>query len=378
MFRRLFPVLFVAAVVLPAVPAAAAPPSCGDTIVADTTLTANLLCLAGDGLTIGADGVELDLGGFAIIGSPAVLATGVQATGVSDFVIRNGTVRGFDKAIVFDTATDGLLRDLQIKHNSGGVVLSNGSDRNRISRSRFVANGDGSVSIVDSSKNRIVNSVFRATTNAVLFVSGSNNTVLGSSIRGSVFAGRGARNTTIRVNDIIGPGLPTGIDNWGAEATRIIRNRITRFETGIHLYEDSHDARIRGNTIKRNVVGVRLSDDGFADILDGVVVLANNLSVNGATGLLMSPDSGDSSLGLRILGNAASRNGASPAGTTNDAAETVDDGIHVYEAGTTVTIGGNRANRNSDYGIQAKGVTDGGGNTAAGNGDPGQCFGVIC
>jgi len=107
MFRRLFPVLFVAAVVLPAVPAAAAPPSCGDTIVADTTLTANLLCLAGDGLTIGADGVELDLGGFAIIGSPAVLATGVQATGVSDFVIRNGTVRGFDKAIVFDTATDG-------------------------------------------------------------------------------------------------------------------------------------------------------------------------------------------------------------------------------------------------------------------------------
>ena len=54
-----------------------------------------------------------------------------------------------------------------------------------------------------------------------------------------------------------------------------------------------------------------------------------------------------------------------------------DDGIDVNSASTT--IAGNLAVRNHDLGIEAvAGVTDGGGNKAAANGDPRQCTHVAC
>jgi len=57
-----------------------------------------------------------------------------------------------------------------------------------------------------------------------------------------------------------------------------------------------------------------------------------------------------------------------------------DDGIDVepFDFGS-VTLGSNRAFFNSDLGIEAApGTTDGGGNKARHNGNPGQCVGVSC
>lgn len=53
------------------------------------------------------------------------------------------------------------------------------------------------------------------------------------------------------------------------------------------------------------------------------------------------------------------------------------DGIYVNNAGD-VTVSGNVAVANVDLGIEAPGVTDGGGNQASGNGNPLQCVGVVC
>ena len=54
-----------------------------------------------------------------------------------------------------------------------------------------------------------------------------------------------------------------------------------------------------------------------------------------------------------------------------------DDGIDVDAPGTTLT--GNVAAHNHDLGIEAvPGVVDGGGNYAAGNGNPAQCTSVSC
>jgi hypothetical protein len=54
-----------------------------------------------------------------------------------------------------------------------------------------------------------------------------------------------------------------------------------------------------------------------------------------------------------------------------------DDGFDVESAATTLTR--NWALRNHDLGIEAvPGVTDGGGNRAAGNGNPLQCTNVFC
>lgn len=54
-----------------------------------------------------------------------------------------------------------------------------------------------------------------------------------------------------------------------------------------------------------------------------------------------------------------------------------DDGIHVDAPATTLTR--NIAIRNFDLGIEAvPGVTDGGGNRAADNGNPAQCVNITC
>ena len=61
----------------------------------------------------------------------------------------------------------------------------------------------------------------------------------------------------------------------------------------------------------------------------------------------------------------------------NRVRESTDDGIDVESAATTLR--NNTANRNHDLGIEAApGVTDGGGNTAGGNGNPLQCINVAC
>jgi hypothetical protein len=49
---------------------ASVPPlACGDTIVADTTLRADLLSCEGNGLVIGADGILLNLNGHVVAGN---------------------------------------------------------------------------------------------------------------------------------------------------------------------------------------------------------------------------------------------------------------------------------------------------------------------
>jgi hypothetical protein len=67
--------------------------------------------------------------------------------------------------------------------------------------------------------------------------------------------------------------------------------------------------------------------------------------------------------GTLLIRNIAIRNG--------------DDGIDVDAPATTLTR--NIANRNHDLGIEAvPGVIDGGGNHAAGNGNPVQCTNIDC
>ena len=110
-------------------------------------------------------------------------------------------------------------------------------------------------------------------------------------------------------------------------------------------------------------------------------VLDNVFASNGATGVLAQYDGRAGSLGVVISGNAFGGNGFSPGGTTNLIGQIVNDGVHVSVTGqpaTLVTVANNLTIRNADYGIEAPGVTDGGGNFAAANGNPAQCVGVVC
>src|SRR4051812_40194218 len=90
---------------------ASSAPACGDTIVANTTLHADVLNCEATGLVIGADGITLDLNGRTVSGNgsspperpfdPGVLVGahyGVR-------VIGPGTVRGFDGSNSYGSET---------------------------------------------------------------------------------------------------------------------------------------------------------------------------------------------------------------------------------------------------------------------------------
>ncbi len=89
---------------------------CGDLIVVDTTLTADLACPAGTGtaLTINAADITLDLGGHTISGDP--LEVGVMVNGFSGITIRNGTISGFNDGIFLIDSDNTLVEHLTINN----------------------------------------------------------------------------------------------------------------------------------------------------------------------------------------------------------------------------------------------------------------------
>jgi hypothetical protein len=68
--------------------------------------------------------------------------------------------------------------------------------------------------------------------------------------------------------------------------------------------------------------------------------------------------------------------------STNTVVNAIGDGIQLLGPSTgleTSTLSGNRALHNGQLGINTvEGTRDGGGNRAAGNGDPRQCVNILC
>ena len=90
-------------------PAAGSAPqalSCGTVITSSTRLTADVLGCVGDGLVIGADGVTLDLAGHVLSGNAVEDGTdvGIRVAGRRGVKVINGTVGGFSRGIVFESA----------------------------------------------------------------------------------------------------------------------------------------------------------------------------------------------------------------------------------------------------------------------------------
>ena len=114
---------------------------CGSVVTHDVVLTHDLASCDGDGLVIGADGVTVDLAGFAILGRfPGEEGTGtvgIRIRGHDHVTIEGGglwgsRVEGFDSAIELSRrADDNRILRLNLRGGSYGVALHN-SDRNHI------------------------------------------------------------------------------------------------------------------------------------------------------------------------------------------------------------------------------------------------------
>ena len=95
---------------------------CGYVATTSVTLTEDLRC-SGDGLIVGADGIEIDLNGFTVRNVGPGAPTGVVVDGHADVTVRNGTVRGFHSNVSFVDSPRGVVEDLVVREGDSGLAF---------------------------------------------------------------------------------------------------------------------------------------------------------------------------------------------------------------------------------------------------------------
>jgi parallel beta-helix repeat protein len=364
--------------------------SCGETITTDTKLANDLTNCPRHGIVIGAPNITLDLNGHTIDGDgvpfepcPAdepcdvgIANSGIRdgrpfnGEGYSGVTIKNGSVREFPEGGVYVTNTSHnsvqAMRASKSAFGSDGVHLR-GCVHCRIENSSASAYSVGFV--VERSRDvQVVRSELDDNEFAGVLVALSEDVrITGSSVTGSsdgdgIVVLAESHQVVIEHNSSSGNAAGVGID--GSDHIRVENNSLhdNRF-VGVYVF-DSDENLIHQNSIVGNGDGEEggvhlLSDEEQGATSSGNVVSENELIRNDGDGILV--DVGETQ--ALIQGNRANKN--------------TDDGIDVDSGSTTLTR--NAANRNQDLGIDAvAGVVDGGGNKASGNGNPLQCTNVFC
>lgn len=162
--------------------------------------------------------------------------------------------------------------------------------------------------------------------------------------------------TQNRLRNLLASHNGDGIFLANSDNNRIEKNTTSDSDiTGITLDDGSDDNRVEQNSSFDNLnFGIAVEDAS-----NNNRIRRNTASDNAASGVFVD----GTSIGTLIERNVTNRNG--------------NDGIFVSNAATTLRK--NTANNNVGWGINAvAGVTDGGGNKAAGNGQAGQCTNVVC
>jgi large repetitive protein len=394
--RRLLLTLGVlGALALFAVPAQAKPPvtvHCDQTLTHSVKLANDLSDCPSNGLVVGADDVTVDLNGHTIDGDGELVAdcpgfpgpdcdVGVQNTGgYQGVTIEGGKVREFGWGVeVFGGASQNRVRDIASTHNLfRGILIGGGITDSQVERNSTTDNGAGIVLCCSSHNVRIENNSVSGNGDGIVVHGSDNNRIANNSVSDNTKAGEGSEGDGIFIegndNEVSHNRVHRSSNNIGVFGNR---NRVTANEVtdAVGCPEDcgGHGIVIgagEGNLVANNRVARPLKDTITVASFDpdnptvGTVVRDNLVRDAGVDGISVGTD-GDP---MAVTDTLILRNTATGAG---------DDGIDVDSVATTLTRNG--AFRNHDLGIEAvPGVTDGGGNRAAGNGNPLQCTNVFC
>ena len=350
-------------------------PNCGDTITTDTTLHHNLSNCPNNGIIIGADDVTLNLNGHTIDGdgTPAAGCDPVKEfcdTGVVSFrqdavTVMHGSMHQFEAGVNFGEVRHASLLGISASRNQVVGIQFFGSSRllvRNCSGNRTTAADEGAgIGVFDSRHVRILNSSFRHNAHVGIKPVGSTNGVIKRNLvahsgdEGLLM--EGGAGFQIRHNRLVRNGA--GITLGPGSHNVIARNRVSRGRDGIRI-EKGHD-----NLVAKNVV----TDTRRAGIRLGIPHPFLGGAHNTVRGNLVKSSRVDG-----FLVNAKDNRSLLKHNTARGAR---DDGFDIQSR--TATLTRNRARRNRDLGIAAvRGVIDGGGNQASGNGDPRQCTHIAC
>ena len=255
--------------------------------------------------------------------------------------------------IVVNSSDGSLVAENTVRDNLGGILLCC-SVRNVVRDNLVAHNADAGIAVCCDGRDNLIehNEVF-------------DNASLG------ILVFFGTEGTLVRENHVARNG-----DNiiLGASANTVAHNLVTDAlgcpfcdpptGFGIQVVDDADDNVVTGNVVARTKEdGIRILDfdpnDPDYPQPNRTVVRGNVVRDAGVDGVHVDARTTDTVL---------ERNSAFGAG---------DDGIEVDSASALLTR--NSAWFNHDLGIDAPGVTDGGGNSARGNGNrTAQCIGVVC
>ncbi len=351
--------------------------TCGSTLTTDTALTADLYCLAGDGLTLGPN-VRLNLGGHRLIGPGT---SGVGVSGTAGNTIINGEVKNWDSGIQLDSSSESSAQSTQMSHlvlRRAGVSITGSGSPVRMSRITAIdspiRDDLGPALVISDSKlirSRVGTFFAPVSIKRSKLVASPVSTYAqfaDATIDSSVLDGRG----TTRLGDL-SEGVFTITNStvrnfsqpiagfWGSVV--LVNNTFTDNRGGVvgdisyNIPGLSGSAIVRGNTFIRS--GVVLNPRTEM-IVERNRFYHNVQPVNFSL-IQIEGEPQEHFASSKAVGNVLTRN----------------RGTAIKTLAPGVAIGGNKATFNGDYGIDAPGAVDLGKNIAFGN-RSGQCIGVVC
>jgi len=261
---------------------AASPPAataaglhCGDSVTADTVLTADI-SECDSGLFVVRDGVTLDLNGHTVSGTQR--GFGIAVAGRRAVTIQNGTVSGFRVEVSVSDSSDVTVRDMSLTGGHDGATFF-GVARGTLTRSYFSGNDASAAFAADATDLRIAGNTARRNGAGFSGIDVTGGTVAGNTVNGQTFYGLIFLNSIgvvfeeNRFEENGGVGMQIGGD---ASADDLVaRNRAWRNGA------DGIEVAAPGSTLTRNTAFFNggFGIDAGAGVLDGG---GNHAKHNGA------------------------------------------------------------------------------------------------
>jgi parallel beta-helix repeat protein/putative cofactor-binding repeat protein len=256
-------------------------------------LTGNLDGSAG-GMNISTDDVSLDMMGFTIDGGGTIGDYGIYFGTRNNITIRNGTIKGFGFAGVYQySTTAGNARVVNVRSlNNGTLGTSNAHSGIFIAGLNThiegcTAGGNGGHGIYAGTNSKLLNNTAYSNTGYYSLYSGigsilSSNTVYDNTGGYGIYAGASSRLVGNNVyNNTVTEGIYT-------QSNSVLSGNTSYSNTGRGIRADT-GSYISGNTVRLN---------GATGILayEGSTVMENTVYINGATGI-------DAKRGCTVINN---------------------------------------------------------------------------
>jgi hypothetical protein len=364
MSRHLARTVLAAAAIAVAAPVAAveaATVTCAQVITTSITVDNDLTNCPGKGLVVGADNITIDFNGHTIDGDETGVprdqgSNGIEVGPYDGVTVRNGRITDFN---------DGVRLSSQAGVGTGAVVVVNSFARN----ARSVTSGGGNIIAFNRGES---GEDIHATGGTEVAYNVIPRIVVGGATRvehnqtGHIFA-EGDR--TYIANNVVSGGEPVTERISARAGSRMVveYNRVIGGDIGISINGSANIAR-RNLVLGARQVGIQVWTD-YNSVSSDNVLLNNTVSRGALDGIVVwhriCDEFGCFEPAVRTLLR------------HNRTRYNAGDGIRVGAPQTTLVR--NIARHNGDLGIEAvAGVTDGGENRAALNGNPAQCVGVVC